>query len=94
MSEKTDAPICFRMTRRERAMMLELAKDSGSKSMSHFIRKLLREAYADSLRKKKLYADALKGMDAIVIVPAPGDACGNTKKLPNGSRCPGCRACS
>lgn len=30
---------------------------------------------------------------AIEVVEAPGDMCGNTKKLPDGSRCPGCRAC-
>ena len=32
--------------------------------------------------------------NGIVIVSCPGDACSNTKKLPDGSRCPGCRACS
>ena len=30
---------------------------------------------------------------SIVIVPAPGDQCGNTRKLPSGEDCPGCRAC-
>lgn len=30
----------------------------------------------------------------IVIEPAPGDRCGNTKKLESGERCPGCRACA
>lgn len=30
----------------------------------------------------------------LVIVPAPGDRCGNTKALEDGSPCPGCRACS
>jgi len=30
---------------------------------------------------------------AIVIVPAPGDRCGNTGRLPDGTPCPGCRAC-
>lgn len=30
---------------------------------------------------------------AFVVVPAPGDRCGNTKKLADGSKCPGCRAC-
>jgi hypothetical protein len=29
----------------------------------------------------------------IEVVEAPGDLCGNTKKLPDGSKCPGCRAC-
>jgi hypothetical protein len=27
------------------------------------------------------------------IVEAPGDLCGNTRRLPNGAPCPGCRAC-
>ena len=31
---------------------------------------------------------------AIEVVEAPGDLCGNTKKLADGSPCPGCRACS
>lgn len=31
---------------------------------------------------------------AIEVVEAPGDRCGNTKKLPDGSACPGCRACA
>ncbi len=30
----------------------------------------------------------------LVVVPAPGDLCGNTKYLVDGTRCPGCRACS
>lgn len=30
----------------------------------------------------------------IKVVPAPGDRCGNTKILSDGSPCPGCRACS
>ena len=30
---------------------------------------------------------------AIEVVEAPGDLCGNTKKLADGSPCPGCRAC-
>jgi hypothetical protein len=29
----------------------------------------------------------------IEIVEAPGDRCGNTRRLPDGSPCPGCRAC-
>jgi hypothetical protein len=29
----------------------------------------------------------------VVIVPAPGDRCGNTRALPDGQPCPGCRAC-
>jgi len=29
----------------------------------------------------------------VEIVPAPGDLCGNTKILPDGGPCPGCRAC-
>lgn len=29
----------------------------------------------------------------IEVVEAPGDRCGNTKRLPDGSPCPGCRAC-
>jgi|GEM_PF-6837850 len=29
----------------------------------------------------------------IVVVETPGDLCGNTKKLSDGSTCPGCRAC-
>jgi hypothetical protein len=31
---------------------------------------------------------------SLEVVPAPGDMCGNTKTLPNGQPCPGCRACS
>jgi len=27
------------------------------------------------------------------IVEAPGDLCGNSRRLPNGDPCPGCRAC-
>ena len=30
----------------------------------------------------------------IKIVEAPGDRCGNTKTLPDGQPCPGCRACA
>jgi hypothetical protein len=30
----------------------------------------------------------------IEVVSAPGDRCGNTGTLPDGSRCPGCRACA
>lgn len=30
----------------------------------------------------------------IEVVPAPGDRCGNTGKLPDGTPCPGCRACA
>ena len=30
----------------------------------------------------------------IEIVPAPGDRCGNSGKLKDGSPCPGCRACA
>lgn len=30
---------------------------------------------------------------AIEVVEAPGDLCGNTGKLADGSPCPGCRAC-
>lgn len=29
----------------------------------------------------------------IEVVEAPGDRCGNSRKLPDGSPCPGCRAC-
>jgi len=28
------------------------------------------------------------------IIPAPVDRCGNTRKLQDGSQCPGCRACA
>ncbi len=28
-----------------------------------------------------------------VIVDAPGDMCGNTRRLKDGTKCPGCRAC-
>jgi hypothetical protein len=27
------------------------------------------------------------------VVEAPGDLCGNKRKLPDGSKCPGCMAC-
>lgn len=30
----------------------------------------------------------------VMIVPAPGDRCGGSRKLADGARCPGCRACS
>lgn len=30
----------------------------------------------------------------IVVVLAPGDRCDNTRKLPDGSPCPGCRSCA
>lgn len=32
-------------------------------------------------------------LESLQIVEAPGDRCGNTQKLPDGSPCPGCRAC-
>ena len=31
---------------------------------------------------------------AVEVVPAPGDRCGGGGKLPDGSKCPGCRACA
>lgn len=31
---------------------------------------------------------------SISIISAPGDFCGGTRRLPDRSRCPGCRACS
>lgn len=37
--------------------------------------------------------DRFRGSN-ILIVEAPGDRCGNTKRLPDGSACPGCRACA
>lgn len=30
----------------------------------------------------------------VIVESCPGDACGNTRKLPDGSKCPGCRACA
>lgn len=36
---------------------------------------------------------SFKKVGEIEVVEAPGDRCGNTKKLPDGSKCPGCRAC-
>jgi len=39
-------------------------------------------------------ADGRMHAARIEIVEAPGDMCGNTKRLPSGGRCPGCRACS
>lgn len=44
----------------------------------------LKEVEVKPSRKEKL---------EIEVVEAPGDLCGNTKKLADGSPCPGCRAC-
>lgn len=41
-----------------------------------------------------LQRERVRDVGSILIVPAPGDMCGNTKQLPDGAKCPGCRACS
>lgn len=55
-------------------------------------RELVREA--ETLRAERDKWRAAAEARTIEVVPAPGDRCGNTSTLEDGSACPGCRACS
>jgi hypothetical protein len=61
--------------------------------------------WRDDYVRVKIYAEDQKvavqilqdrlGLTATIeIVSAPGDLCDNTKVLPDGSPCPGCRSCA
>lgn len=54
---------------------------------------VMSDADVELMREAVAAHDAAR-RPSVVVVEAPGDACGNTGRLPGGGRCPGCRACS
>lgn len=75
------------ITKQEQKKMYASAPLLGEPACTE-IRKVL-----DALKEAEQELNARKGL-RIEIVEAPGDRCGNTKRLANGDKCPGCRACS
>jgi hypothetical protein len=91
------------MTKTEAAIQIvqaciDWAEDTGD---CHFCGDWQRKRIHDEDCPVREYTEAVedgflgwpRGWD-IEVVEAPGDRCGNTKRLPDGSACPGCRACA